>query len=305
MKHLKLFVVALLLISLFMNARLLTKFSDLENRLDSISYQQIDITRSVDNQTGHLYNLMDEFIREQSWISSIEMEVGTKSIENNKATLSFNWQIKELINDAKVEFHYKYGNEQDYHSILVEEIGRGLFEASIPAELQLEPEWYTSITMGNRYSAVEEVVETIEEYDMRKNNPNHLLYYVSVSYDDVVKSGDIHTSDLGYLGSQYYGTIDTFVDINQGGYHISISAPPSYSNRTNDLQEAYIQKFKDGIFIREEKLTPSEWMDEANKQEHGIHLYQNVTDEKFEYTSLRIKVVYSDGKTFEKEVYSQ
>ncbi|OIJ17195.1 hypothetical protein BKP37_01285 [Anaerobacillus alkalilacustris] len=306
MKHLKLFVVALLLISVFINARLLIKVSDLENRLDSISYQQMDITRSVDSQTAHMYNLLDEFVREQSWISSIGMEIETKSINDNIATLSFNWQLKELIDDAEIVFHYKYGDEQDYHSIPVEEIGLGLFEASIPVEHQLEPEWYTRLTMGNGSSAVEEVVvEAIDEYGMRKNNPNKLLYYVTVSYDDVVKSGEIHTSDLGYLGSQYYGTIETFVDIHQDGYHISVSAPPLYINRTNNLQEAYIQKFKDGIFIREERLTPTELMDEDNRQEHGIHMYQNFTDEKFDYTSLRFIVVYSGGKTFEKEVYFQ
>jgi hypothetical protein len=57
---------------------------------------------------------------------------------------------------------------------------------------------------------IEEEAKKIDEY-----NQHTLKYFVSVTYDDIVKSNDIHTEHLGHYGTNFYGmllSIGTILD---------------------------------------------------------------------------------------------
>jgi hypothetical protein len=303
MKYFKAVVVGLLVVSLVINARLLSRLSNLEDQVDSIYYSQSDISSTVEHQASNFYGILEEFKREQSWISPVRMEVGNKNLGSGQMQLNFNWQIRELVTNSEVAFYYKLGEAPKYSSAPAVEIGKGLFEVSIPLDFQLEPEWYTAVSVGSSASMEG---DAIDEGYMKDYNKSEISYYVTVSKDDLVKSSEITTDNIGYLGNHYYGSLETFVDIYDEGFHLSVLTMPS--DRRNVLQEAYLQKYKNGQLIEEEKLDFNETEQDSNRQiEHGFHYYKNfpnVSNEKFEYTKLVLKVIYSDGESFERVIFS-
>ncbi|MCT8139165.1 hypothetical protein H1D32_16510 [Anaerobacillus sp. CMMVII] len=302
MNYFKVFVIAILMVSLIINARLLVRVSDLDNRIDSMSYSQMEIRNRVENQTSSMQYVLEEFKNEQSWISGIQMEVDPFNIANGKTTLNFNWQIKELFNDSEVVFHYKYGKDQQFRSVPANEAGNGIFKANVSLDIALEPEWYTgfSIPVGNDYSEVEE--RAYEDNYSEKMNKHEFSYYVTVSNDNLLRSSEIHFSNFAHLGTDYYGILDLFVDIHDKGYHISVMRPDYYTENGVYLDEVYVKKFKNGVLIDEEKLVSNS--NEARTQPYEFPLvFQNQTkNEPFEFSSLVIRVVYNNGQTFEKEV---
>ena len=306
MKHFKILVVGILVISLMINIRLLSKINDVEYQVNSLSNTQFNIMSSVDNQSSHIHRIMEDFKREQSWISSIQMEVGTVDLETGKTTLNFNWQIKELLQNSEVVFHSKRGEEQDFTSTPAVETENGLFEVSIPTEVQLKPELHTSISSDYMDGEIE-VERAIEEKNEKEHNNNTLSYYVSVTNENLVKSSEIQSNYIGYLGASYYGVLETRVDMYNDSYNVSVMVPPIYNDSDISLQAAYLMKYKDGKLVEEERLISNEEIYEGNRpaKERYIHLEKESSDEKFEYTSLGLKVVYSNGASFEEKLYIQ
>lgn len=307
MKYIKVFVVAVLVISLFMNVRLLSRMENLENSVNNINHYQSQLMNSVNNQSSSIYNAMEEFKREQSWISPIHMDVDTENLEKGQTTLRFEWQIKELMKNSEVVFHYKYGEAgEEYSSVQAVEKESGLFEVSVPVEIILKPEWHVSVsTSGRNGNMAEETKREIEEKKMKEDDNSQLSYYVTVSTDDLLKSSQMNTTNISHLGMNYYGPLDIHIDIHEGGYYASVMAPPTYYTINVVLEEAYLLKYKDGKLVEEEKLVIRETNEDPNFKEMPIELHKQSTKEKFEYTSLSLKVVYSNGDVFEREVYSE
>lgn len=308
MKYVKVFVVAILLISLFVNVRLLSRLSNVEQQVNSISHYQMQIMDSVNNQTNNIYHQLESFKKEQSWISRIQMDVNTDNMEDNKVTLQFNWQIKELSKDSEVLFHYKLGEKQEYDAVGAVEIENGLFEANIPVDVTLAPEWHAVRLAGSEEREVSEKIErAFEEKKMKDHEKNELSYYVTVANEDKVKSSEINTNNISYLGTSYYGILETFLDILDEGYNFSVIGPSSYNDSLIFLEEAYLMKYKDGKLVAEEKLISGAATEEPNRpvRERATGFHKSSSKEKFEYTSLVVKVVYNNGEVFEKEVYSE
>ncbi|OIJ15247.1 hypothetical protein BKP35_05205 [Anaerobacillus arseniciselenatis] len=303
MKHFKIIVVVALMISLIINVRVLSKMGDLENRVNSISNSQIDIKRSVDHQSSHFNNTLQEFKREQSWISAIGTDIDTEKLDNGQPTIHFNWQVKELLRDSEVNFHYKFGEDEHYERVPAVDVGDGLFEASISVDIPLEPQWFTNVSRSRAKSAnemeVELMVEEKARYDIHKNQ---LYYYVTVSNEELVKSDDIKTTDLGYLGTRYYGVLESMVDFHGDGYNISVIAPPLYDDKGITLQEVSVMKYNNGVLVAEDNLELSE-SNTNTGPEQPLRFQKNFNDDQFEFTSLVFKVVYNNGATFEREVY--
>ena len=299
MKYFKIIVVVALVISLIINVRVLSKMGDLENRVNSISNSQMDIKRSVDHQSSYFNNILHEFKREQSWISAIGMDIDTEKLSKGQPTIHFNWQIKELLRDSEVHFHYKFGEGEQYETVPAVDVGDGLFEANITIDVSLEPQWYTNISRGRTKNPneMEVIVEEKARYD---NHKNQLYYYVTVSNDELVKSDDIKTTDLGYLGTRYYGVLESMVDFHGDGYNISVMAPPLYNDKGMTLQEVSVLKYNNGVLVTEESLELSE---PNTSPQQPLWFQKNFKDEHFEYTNFVLKVVYNDGATFEREVY--
>lgn len=306
MKYLKFVIVGLLIVSLLINVQLLLRISSVEDRVRSVSYSQNELTNRVENQTASLQYLLQDFIKEQSWISAIEMDV--KNVSAGKATLDFQWQVKELYHNSAVIFHYKYGEEHlDYKQVQPRELGNGLFGVSIPVEINFEPEWYTGISqeLNPNYEEVEVPVEMIiEEQYLKELNKNELSYYVSVSNDDVMKSSEVNARDLGYLGTSYYGYIEVFGHISDEMNEISVMRPPVYADNKVSLNEVYLKKYKNDILIDEEKLT-IEKINTSSPEHNPIVFRSETGKDQIDFTSLVLKVVFSDGKSFEKEVYAR
>lgn len=100
-----------------MNFTLLSRLDEVEDQLNFVSNNQHNIMNNVNNQTSHIQDVLNDIKEEQSWISTIKMDVNTKELEAGKAEATFEWQVKELQNGSEVVFNYVYGNKEDYISL--------------------------------------------------------------------------------------------------------------------------------------------------------------------------------------------
>ena len=71
------------------------------------------------------------------------------------------------------------------------------------------------------------------------------------------------------------------------------------------LKEAYLKKYSDGELVDDEKLVKEDVINEGGMpaREDTIIFNTKPSEEKMDYSSLVLKVVYSDGSVFEREVY--
>lgn len=300
--YLKAFISIFLISILFYNFHLFSKFENIENQLILLLNNQTQIMSDVRNQSSNVSHQLKMFKEEQDWISDIRMVEEIVSIEDGKTMLSFNWQIKEIDKNSGVIFHYKQGESEEYQSVSPIEIENGLFEAKVAVEIQLEPKVYVDASSG--IGLEREVQAVIEEKMMKENIQNEISYYVTISNNDVMKNSEIHTKDIGYLGSNYYGTLNGFIDIHGEGYGLSIVMPPTNIIPKVELEEIFLLKYKDNKLMAEEKMTQMEKTDAPNMEvrEYKVGFYMN-SEEEFDYTKLKIKLLYSDGNIFEKEIY--
>lgn len=302
MKYLKEIAVVLLVASLVMNIFLLSKLTTIEDSVNSITQYQMDIMSNVNEQTNNVTTILEDFKREQSWISTVQWDIREQNLENGEAQLRFEWQLKELGKDSLVYFHYKYGESTEYQSIPATQTGDGLFDAIVPINIKLEPEWfvYTSISENNH---IEEESMNVHEEKMREEmNKNNFLYYITVSDGDVLKSSEVDTVYLGELSTRYYGALDTNIYIDEDNYNITVFEQKSSSDIF--VKEAYLLKYMNQKVVDEEKLKTSRYEDEdpyAPMREYMIHFSKKGED----FNKLVLKVIYSNNTSFEKEIYSK
>ncbi|MEH7238652.1 hypothetical protein [Bacillus sp. JJ1562] len=276
-----------------MNFTLLSKVNQLEQEISYYSGFQHEITSRIDSQASEVYNALEEFKNEQSWISKITMQIDTKELKNSEAIATFNWQVKELQKASEVMFHYSFGDEQEYSSQPAKEIQNGLFQVEVPFEFEKEPQWRVGqITSDSYYS--EEVSETEEIEDLQDT----INFYVTVSYDDMVKSSEIQQEFLEDLKSSYYGTIQTDVHIFNSKLDITL-VNYLLDEKSMYVEKAILLKYKGNTLIGEEELQGIEENLSVN-MERFFHLNQV---DKYEDIRLVMKVVYNNGDTFEKEIY--
>jgi hypothetical protein len=292
-KLFRIFVTAALLISLIMNFTLLSKIDQLENEVNNVSQNQHHIISNVDSQTNQIHHALNEFKREQSWISTVIMDINTNNLKAGKAEAIFDWQVKELHNDSEVMFNYAYGESEDFKSIPAKELQKGIFQVNLPIEFELEPEWQVGVITS---SNIQEESKIEEESAFNQNN---LKYFVSVNYDDMVKSSEIYTEHLGHFGSNVYGFLQT--DLH---FHDDMMSVTLMNHRVHDssnvLEEAYLLKYEGKSFIGEEELLFDE---QLSPPDELLRHFQLDRVKQYENMNLILKVVYSNGDTFEKEVY--
>ncbi|MFS0862601.1 hypothetical protein [Fredinandcohnia sp. 179-A 10B2 NHS] len=303
MKYVKIIILIIVASSLLLNFFLFSKITTIENSLENISLSQMDIMSNVSEQTSNVTNIIEDFKQEQSWISTVQWEIQDQNVKNGKANLYFKWQVKELVPNSLVAIHYKYGDKQEYQSVTAKTPGDGLFEASVPIEVNVEPEWsVNTIISNNNQTMVEESVRGYEEYSKEEIDKNDFSYYITVSNEDVIKSSEIDTVHLGELAMRYYGYLETSVYLEGDDFSVSVT---QYKNESDIfLEEAYLIKYKNNTKVEEEKLDTSNYNDEdpyGPEREHSIHF----PSKDGEFNSLLLKVIYSNGTSFEKEVYRE
>ncbi|WP_456276293.1 hypothetical protein [Bacillus sp. AK128] len=292
-KRFKLFVVLTLLVSIIININLLSKVGQLENEVYLLSQNQHNILSNVSNQSNQVQRTLDEFINEQSWISSFKMDIN--HVEANQSELAIQWQVKELQSESEVLFNYVYGEKEENYKVLpAEEIQQGLFQVKIPVEFDIEPQWEVGMISNSdmdNQSKMEEEAKKVEEY-----NKHTLKYFVSVSNQDMVKSSEILTEHIGYFGASLYGLIHA--DLHLGNNHADITLINDNIDSSIFLEEVYLLKYEGDQLIQEEEL-------ELDDQSHPPHVrfFQITQVEQVDDMRLVLKVLYSNGETFEKEVY--
>lgn len=128
-----------------------------------------------------------------------------------------------------------------------------------------------------------------EERDTR------LRYFVSVTYDDLIKSGEIQTEHIGHFGTSAYGIIRA--DIHSHKDNIGVSLFNEFMMEPSvHVEKAYLLKYEGNKLIGEE-----EFENHGPEEEWTRHFHMNQI-KKYENMRLAVKVVYSNGETFEKEV---
>ncbi|KJS86920.1 MAG: hypothetical protein JM58_06005 [Peptococcaceae bacterium BICA1-8] len=66
-------------------------------------------------------------IKDQSWLSSVNVDTVIDESNKNKAMVNFEWQVKELQNNSEVFFNYKKNEEKEYKSIKAVDKENGFF----------------------------------------------------------------------------------------------------------------------------------------------------------------------------------
>ena len=291
-KNFKIFIAAALSGSLIMNVMLISKMNELSNRLDNVSSEQQNLLYSVNNQSGEMQQAFNQFKEELSWLGPVEMDVNTNAPREGQAQVGFKWQVKEWQKDSKVFFHYATGTNNEFEKVQAEGLEQGLFQAKVPINVKLEPLW--DVRVIDSGSNTEEMSGTVKEEE--RMDQYSLKYFISVESGDAVKSSEIQTESLDYLGTNQYGILSG--DIHSQGKNASVTLrQQKTSGETTDIEEAYLLKYQGGTFIGEE---PMQLEDE---QDDNFRLFQLREISPYE-EDMRfvIKVVYQDGAVFEREV---
>jgi len=305
-KHFKIIVIGGLCASLFSNYILFTKLDVMDNKINNVSNYQHQVISAVNSQVSNINNTINKIKEEQSWLSAVNVETVFDETDRNKAGVSFEWQVKELQNNSEVIFNYKKDNDKEYTSIKAVAKGNGFFGVAIPVEIKPEPNWSYQIfdRSGNAGRTEMKIEEKKEAYE----NERRLSfdYYVSVSHGDMMKSGEVNIARIEDIGARYYGYLEVRTEINKNSnYSLSVMGGKMYDTSIY-LKEAYLKKYSDGQLIDEENLVEENVIYEGGMpaREDTAVFRTKPSEEKMDYSSLVLKVVYSNGSIFEREVYS-
>lgn len=282
-----------------MNFRLMAKVNQVENRVNNLNNYQQQILNTVNGQVNQIQNVMNDIRREQSWISSINMDVKVNDTKVGKANANFEWQIKELHANSDVNFHYTFGDSEDYQTVPAKQLENGLFQVSIPVEIDMKPQWEIHTTMMG--SAEEEVSKRVMEERMEQQYRQHSVnYFVSVTDDDMVKSSEKSTRNLSGYGTRYYGFI--MVNMNPYGDNFNVTVIKEKSDSSSDLKEVHLLSYQNGSLIGDEKLN-SNIQENTSTQKPVVFESEKLDPETF--TRLVVKITYNNGESFEKEIYQE
>lgn len=300
MRYFKGFVGVALGVSLFLNFTLMSKLNNVEDRINSISSSQQHIMNTVQSQTININNVMNDIKRQQTWLSPISMEIEKEDIEQGKVNLKFQWQIKELKDNSKILFNYQSNIDTEYNSVVATKKDNGLFEANIPLEVILEPEWIIE-TIDKEVAVDERTRRAIEERKIGKYRESEFRYFISVTHGDMTQSNEIITTNLADLGNMYYGMLEVFTHLQQSGLYVSVNN--FNSEQSIFLKEVYLKKFKNGELVETQKLETTDINNGMPINNDFVSFQTKPTSEEFDYTSLAVKVIYSNGASFENEIY--
>ena len=306
MKHFQIIVVGGLCASLLSNYILITKLDAMDNNINNVSNYQHQVISTVNSQVGHINRTINKIKEEQSWLSPVSVETVFGDSDLNKAEVNFEWQVKELQNDSEVLFNYRMGADKEYTPIKAEAKGNGFFRVVVPIEVNPEPNWNLQIRSNNMSEKQMRVIEEKKEaFEM--GNRIAFNYYISVSHGDMLKSSEINIARIEDIGARYYGYLEVRTDINKNNnYSLSVMSGKMYDTSIN-LKEAYLKKYSNGQLVDEEKLVKENVTHEGRMpaREDTVVFNTKPSEEKMDYSSLVLKVVYSDGSVFEREVYKR
>jgi len=278
----------------------------MDNKISNVSNNQHQVINTVNSQVGNITNAINKIKEEQSWLSQVNVETIFDDTDKTKAEVSFEWQVKELENNSEVLFNYNMGDNKKYIPIKAQSKGNGFFRVVVPVKVKPEPNWNVQITSSNMNQREMSVTEEKKDaFEME--NRIEFNYYISVSSGEMVKSSEITSANIEDIGSRYYGYIEVRTNINKNNIDsLSVMSGKMYDTSTY-LREAYLKKYSNGKLVDEEKLEKENniYGGEMPFREDTVIFNTKSSKEKMDYNSLVLKVVYSDGSVFERQIYSK
>lgn len=274
---------------LIINIALFLKIGDLNNQIAALNQNYNNLQSSMVSISTNVNQTLDQFTREQSWITPVKVDEEKTKIENDKAAAVLNWQIKDYQEGAEVVFHYRQSESGEFTAIPAVSKGAGLFEVSIPLEIKVEPVWAIDMTMtsqGNGFSEKPSQVSAAV--------PHALGYYISMKTGDTVKSSEVSNLDPAYLVKTKYEPIQGHINISDNEFNISIFEHYPGSNNFESLT----LKIYDGNDLVAEKAL------EVQSTEDNTKIYSLSYDAgSRNISNLVLQVKYTNGSTFIKEIY--
>jgi hypothetical protein len=292
-----LFILIALAVSMVINVMVISKITSMEEDIRFLTDNQSMISNNVNSQSDVIRQELEHFIEEQSWISPITMETNEKQLANGSTDVTFSWQLKEFHQDAKVMFHYKYGEANEFTEIPANEEETGMFQVQIPVEMDLKPEWKVSISESKVSSQSSSQVEVSgQTTESVKNEPeNQINYFVSVFHDGVIKQSEQQSEHVDYLGANKYGSLHTDVHFNEGKVRLHVYYH-NIANQENIVEEVNLLKYQNDTLMEEEQLT----LQDEGMRDRPFDLEPF---EQYDNMRLVIEVEYTDGTVFDKQVY--
>lgn len=274
---------------LIINIALFSKIGDLNNQIADLSQNYNNLRSSVNSISTNVNQTLDQFTREQSWITPAEIDEEKTKIENDKVAAVLNWQIKDFQEGAEVVFHYRQSESGEFTAIPAASKGGGLFEVSIPLEIKVEPLWAIDMTMTSKGNGFSEKASKVPD-----SAPQTIGYYISMQTGDTLKSSEIANLDPAYLAKTKYEPIQGHVNISDNKLNISIFEHYPGSNNF----ESVILKIYDGNNLVTEKNL------EVQQTDNNTKIYSLSYDAGSPSISkLVIQVKYTNGNTFVRDIY--
>ncbi len=274
---------------LIINIALFSKVGDLNNQIAALSQNYNNLRTSVDSISTNVNETLDQFKREQSWITPVEMNEEKTKIENERVTAVLNWQIKDFQEGAEVVFHYRQSESGEFTTIPAASKGGGIFEVSVPLVIKVEPPWAIDMTITSKDNGF-----SGSKSNMPDSAAPAIGYYISMKTGDTLKSSEIADLDPVWLTQTKYEPVQGHVNISDNKLNISIFE--HYPGANNF--ESVILKIYDGDNLVAEKAL------DVQPTENNTKVYSLSYDAGSQnITSLILQVKYTNGNTFTREIY--
>jgi len=265
------------------------RMGDLNNQIQNLSHNYNNLQSSLNSISGNVNNTLAQFTREQSWITPVQVNNEKTKVENEQGLAVLNWQIKDFQEGAEVVFHYRESESGEFTAIPAESKGAGFFEVNMLLKVKVEPFWDVQVSKTEKMGT-----KTSERAVREIKSVQSIGYYVSMKVKDTTKSSEVSYFDLAYLAQTKYEPIRGHVAINKNKYNISLFEDYPSSNNFASV----MVKFYDGNNLIAEKPV------EVQKAENGAKTYFLAYEAGSQNIShLVVQVEYTNGNTFEKEIY--
>jgi len=277
----RLFLAAVLI--LIMNFVLFAKIGDLNNQVSSLSQNNNNLQSSLNAISSDVNQSLDQFTKEQSWISPVEVNNEKTTVGNEQGLAVLNWQIKDYQEGAEVIFHYRQAASEEFKDIPAENKGAGFFEVNLPMEIKVEPFWNIQVVRSEKFGTATSEMQKPTEQTVGYS------YYVSMKTGNIIKSSEISYFDVGYLAKIKYEPIQGHVEIKNNKYSISLV-------ENQDFASVLVKFYDDGKVIATKAM-------HVPADQNGLRSYALTYDPGSKSIShIVIQVKYINGNTFEKEI---
>lgn len=275
----RLFLVVVLV--LILNIALFAKVGDLNNQVENLSRNYNNLQSSLNAISSNVNQSLDQFTKEQSWISPVAVNDEKTIVENEEGLAVLNWQVKDYQEGAEVVFHYRQAASEEFKDIPAVNKGAGFFEVNMPMQIKVEPFWAVQVVKTEKNHGI-----STSEMAKPDEQAINYEYYVSMKTNDIIKSSDISYFDVGYLAKIKYEPIQGHIEISNNTYSISLVENQDF--------KSVLVTFYDGsnIVAKRAMHVPS--------NQNGLRIYLLTYEPGSQSIShFVIQVKYTNGKTFE------